>query len=279
MFTYKTTEFTTHSEALEALRSDISLFTFPDSIVHKVFGAGKLKAIEVPPSAPTLYLTIDFNGSVKRLACNVCMASNMLSGPEAYMESLTEYQNSVQELYGALEAIRKAEAAEARQKQQLELEAKKQAEADKKRHEAMEAKLKKLAPVALSRDPVTYYEIIGWLAKNIGTISASLNSDYESWFVKNFGNVKHGIIDSKAKTKNGDPMKYSISFKASLKTEAPASISRLNGVKKRSIDSVEYIWDLVQNYGFKFGKQDPDNIRKYIPAEYMAEFEAGFACA
>jgi hypothetical protein len=207
------------------------------------------------------------------------MASKMLSGPEAYMESLAEYQNAIQELYGALEAVQKAEAAEARQKQQLELEAKKQAEADKKRHEAVEAKLKKLAPVALDRDPATYYEILGWLAKNIGTISASLNSDYESWFIKNFGDVKHGIIDSKAKTKNGDPMKYSISFKASLKTEAPASISRLNGVKKRSIDSVEYIWDLVQNHGFKFGKQDPDNIRKYIPAEYMAEFEAGFACA
>ncbi len=279
MFTYKTTEFATHSEALEALRSELQLFPLSETIVHKVFGTGQLKAIEAPSNAPTLYLTIDFGGSAKRVAYNICMASNLLTGPEAYIESLTEYQIAVQELYGALEAIKKAEAAEARQKRQLEREAQKQAEADKKRQEAMEAKLKKLAPVALSRDPVTYYEIIGWLAKNISTISASLNSDYEAWFVKNFGNVKHGVIDSKAKTKNGDPMKYSISFKASLKTEAPASISRLEGVKKRSIDSVEYIWDLVQNHGFKFGKQDPDNIRKYVPAEYMAEFEAGFASA
>jgi DNA gyrase subunit B len=72
--------------------------------------------------------------------------------------------------------------------------------------------------------------------------------------------------------------KYSISFKASFKNDIPAVLQSKAGVKKKVIDSVSFIWDLIENHGFRFGKsQDIEAIKKTVPATYLSEFETGIA--
>jgi hypothetical protein len=274
-FEYKANEFETHSEVLTAIRDDLKTIELPISIHHKAFGDGTIVNITAPDKGSSLYVAIDFATINKVFALDILISRQMLVCDEALIECLTAYQNAFRAIYETAELIAKEERRLERERQaQLREEAKQQAEY-KQKMQAINNKIQKLKPMSICSEPRTKYEIIGWLARNIGTISASINSDYEQWFVKNFGNAPHGVIDSKAKTKNGDPMKYSISFKASLKTEAPETLIRLDGIKSRSIDSVEYIWDLIENYGFQFGKQDISNIRNYIPAEYITEFENG----
>jgi hypothetical protein len=51
----------------------------------------------------------------------------------------------------------------------------------------------------------------------------------------------------------------------------------LNPARKAVTDS-EFVRDLIDNYGFKFGKaQDLEAIRSCVPSTYHTNFEAGLA--
>ena len=53
---------------------------------------------------------------------------------------------------------------------------------------------------------------------------------------------------------------------------------RATSKNKKAIDSVAFVWDLIKNYGFQFGKvQNLEEIRGCIPAENLADFDRGFA--
>jgi hypothetical protein len=71
-------------------------------------------------------------------------------------------------------------------------------------------------------------------------------------------------------------------MKASIKKAddviIPAYLESYLNTKRNFISDTAFIWDLVENYGFSFGKeQDLDNIRTYIPTEYMDFFDDGLA--
>jgi hypothetical protein len=71
-------------------------------------------------------------------------------------------------------------------------------------------------------------------------------------------------------------MKASL-HKNSLST-IPALLKQYLSSAGNSLTYTEFIWDIVENYGFKFGKtQDLEKIRESIPVHCLEYFEKGYA--
>lgn len=125
-----------------------------------------------------------------------------------------------------------------------------------------------------------FYYTLGWLAKHSGTVKAIVPDICEAEFVQYFGTE---VPFTKTEYKVGPGgwiSQWGKSFTASLikvKT-IPAYLEQYLNPKRTQVTNSEYIKDLVDNYGFQFGKeQNVEAIRKSVPAEYLPHFEAGFA--
>jgi hypothetical protein len=94
--------------------------------------------------------------------------------------------------------------------------------------------------------------------------------------------VKPTVVDSKKKTINGNPMQWAMSMKASISKKAlnlvPSYLTKYLSSSGNAIADTAFVWDLVENYGFQFGKtQDIEKIRSHVPTSHMSFFEAGLA--
>lgn len=246
-------------------------------IIHKLHGAGYITYIKAADN--DVYLTIDFPEASKQYSLRFLIEHpQQITVNETVSEILSEIYEAYEQAFQIKVALDRAEI-EAKRKdaaQQKEL-AKKEA-AEKARRERAIARISTTQPQSILPEPATYYEAIGWMAKNIKSIKATVPSDLEPWFAKNFGTAEHTVIDSNKKTLNGNPMKWSISFKVTFKNELPAILTDKASSSKRVIDSVSYVWDLVENRGFSFGNvQNLDKIRSYVPSQHLTDFERGLA--
>ena len=113
-----------------------------------------------------------------------------------------------------------------------------------------------------------------------GTVKAVVPDICEAEFVQYFGTE---VPFTKTEYKVGPGgwiSQWGKSFTDSLvkvKT-IPAYLEQYLNPKRTQVTNSEYIKDLVDNYGFQFGKeQNVEAIRKSVPAEYLPHFEAGFA--
>jgi hypothetical protein len=264
------TETHSWSEFLDAFNTELKDITFPIKAKHKLMGACELTGLTATDT--DIFVSIKFPACLKRFSLSFLFNKGHLEldEPETLFEVLETYNESLKVHDDELRELKK----QADLKRQQELDEKKKAEAEEKRRAKIANQIKALKPEALTTD----YQLLGWMAKNVSCISATVPSDLEPWFIKNFGSVKHTVVDSDAKTSGGHSMKYSISFKASFKAELPEVLQSKTGVKKKVIDSVAFIWDLIENHGFNFGKsQDLESIKKTVPTTYLSEFETGIA--
>ena len=172
----------------------------------------------------------------------------------------------------------------------LAIEAEKKAEADKKAEERYE-QLKKKAVFDFNnlanraKDSIIvnddFYYALGWLAKHIGSISAALPDYLAGSFTKHFGDATNArIVDSKKKTVNGNAMQWTFGFKATVhQVEVmPVTFVQYLSSTGKHIANTAFIWDLVSEHGFQFGKeQDVNKIKSTVPEQYIDLFEAGFA--
>lgn len=132
-------------------------------------------------------------------------------------------------------------------------------------------------PLSLSDE---FYYSLGWLAKHSGTVKAVVPDICEAEFVQYFGTE---VPFTKTEYKVGPGgwiSQWGKSFTASLvKTKTiPAYLEQYLNPKRTQVTNSEYIKDLVDNYGFQFGKaQNVEAIRQSVPAEYLPHFEAGYA--
>jgi hypothetical protein len=170
-------------------------------------------------------------------------------------------------------------------------EAKKKAEEERKAEEKYQkAKAKAIADfeeLSQTARPIStvdeFYYSLGWLAKNAGTVSAAMPDYLLSFFEGRFGTeYKPTVVDSKKRTVNGYAMQWALSMKASLpkkvEGKVPAFLTKYLSTSGNAVSDTSFIWDLVDNYGFKFGKkQDIENIRTHIPSTYLEFFETGLA--
>ena len=174
---------------------------------------------------------------------------------------------------------------------QLEIEAAKKAEAEKKAEEKYQkAKAKAIKDFDDQTKVVTprsttdeFYYALGWLASHVGAMTAVLPDYLGSAFEKHFGiEAPKTLVDSRAKTSGGYAKQWSWEFKCTIKklkeTTVPACIQSVTTDFSKGIHNTAFLWDLVDNYGFQFGKtQDVEKIKDNVPAEYISFFEAGLA--
>lgn len=171
------------------------------------------------------------------------------------------------------------------------VEAKKQAEADKKAEsnynrtkdrmikefEKQTARTKEVA------ETDSFYYALGWLAKHMGSLTAILPDYLGAAFENHFGaETPKTLVDSRAKTSGGFAKQWSWEFKSTIKkldeTTVPECIQNVTTDFSKGIHNTAFLWDLVDNYGFQFGKkQDVEKIRACVPSGYLASFEAGLA--
>ena len=173
---------------------------------------------------------------------------------------------------------------------QQQIEAEKQAEAEKKA-EAKYQKQKEQAVKSFDQmvqdantslsDVDEFYYALGWLANHIGSMTAILPDYLGSAFEKHFGaETPKTLVDGRAKTSGGYAKQWSWEFKCTIKklkeTVVPARIQSVTTDFSKGIHNTAFLWDLVSNYGFQFGKkQDVDKIREAIPTPYISSFETG----
>lgn len=168
-------------------------------------------------------------------------------------------------------------------KRQQQLEKRKQKN-EAKLEESKAAYIEKFKELLASKKAPSasdeFYYSLGWLARHSGTVKAVVPDICEAEFVGYFGS---GVPFTKTEYKVGPSgwiSQWGKSFTASLvkvKT-IPAYLEQYLNPKRTQVTNSEYIKDLVDNYGFKFGKdQNLEAIRSSVPAEYLPHFEAGYA--
>jgi hypothetical protein len=171
-------------------------------------------------------------------------------------------------------------------------EAKKQEVADKKseeKYEKQKAKTLKdfedrVQTVSTLNTVDEFYYSLGWLAKHTGAVNAALPDYLENAFVKHFGpEAPRRVLDSKKRYPSGWTAQWAWSFTVAFKKPKklgtiPAFLSDKLNPTGTMVSDTSFVWDLIDNYGFKFGKtQDIEKIRACVPADYLASFEAGLA--
>jgi hypothetical protein len=152
----------------------------------------------------------------------------------------------------------------------------------KKKIEKQLAKLETLKPENTSKlfdAPQSQYEILGWMAKHCTSVRAAMPDYMEKWFVGKFGDVERYVVNSKKKTSGGFDYQWGLGLKITFNSEVSGPLEqRTTSKNKKVIDSVAFVWDLIENYGFQFGKvQNISQIKQEIPAQYLNDFEKGYA--
>lgn len=169
-------------------------------------------------------------------------------------------------------------------RQEAKLQAEKEC-AEKKFTKHIEAALKTLNNLEKDNIKLKYndlnnfYTALGWMTKHCGTVRAAMPDFAEKWFVSKFGDVKRYVVDQKKRTVGGFSMQWALGMKITFKKvkEVPAYIaSKLN--EKNAINSVGFVWDLVDTYGFQFGtEQDVEKIRDNVPTSELDAFDLGYS--
>jgi hypothetical protein len=234
----------------------------------------------------SLYATVDFAAGTKILSLDTIFANNLLTMPEILTGILVEAQTVYKADFIEREQAQRLADRQAREEAKA---AQKKAEEDKKNEEKYErtkAKaIKDFEALTTTNKPAEvtneFYYSLGWLAKHVGSVSAKLPDYLTDTFTKHFGtDVEFNAVDSKKRTVNGNSMQWTFGFTANLhKPEnMPVYLQQYLSTTGKAIANTSFIWDLVDNYGFQFGKkQDIEKIREHVPTEYISFFEAGLA--
>jgi hypothetical protein len=288
MKTYLAQNYSNYETLINDIAADLNEnIKLPISATHKM--AGQCSIIEVSPSisdinADLILTTELLDKTIKKYSFRVLTQKEYLSLSENDMQLLTSYLNTIKDVQIELSAILTEQA-------RLQREAEKKAEEERKAEEKYQ-KLKEktiqdfdnLAKQERTKCATgEFYYNLGWLAKNIGTISAALPDYLLGAFERYFGtDYTPTVVDSRKKTINGNPMQWAMSMKASIAKKAqetiPALFNDYLNPAHTTLTSTSFIWDLVDNYGFSFGKkQDVEKIKASIPTTYLSQFEAGYA--
>ena len=288
MTTYKNTDYETVEALRDAINTDLAALAYPFAVKHKVYGEGQLTFVKAPLIGGSLYATVDFAIGTKTLSVDVLLANSLLEMPEILTDILLEAQSVFKaDFEERQQAQREVARFEREQERQRQKDAKKAEEAEKKLEATKAKAIKDFEALAQTIQPVTtadeFYYSLGWLAKHVGAMTAILPDYLGSAFEKYFGaDTPKTLVDSKAKTSGGYAKQWSWEFKCTIKklkeTVVPAYLQNITTDFSKGIHNTSFLWDLVYNYGFQFGKkQDVEKIRACVPADYLSFFEAGIA--
>lgn len=256
---------------------------------HKVYGTGKITNLRFAENQgkPEIFLSFESENKNVVLAYSIAIKLNLLSFDDTDTETLQNLLDEYIVNWTKYDAQRKADLIAKREAAAAEREAAKQAKSDAKKADAQEKKreqdiqsfedLTKLArPVSQASE---FYTTLGWLAKHIGTVTARLPDYLEPSFTRYFGDVPRYVFDSQKKSPSGWSYQWAMALSASIKKakSIPAPLESYLNPTRKALTDTEFVWDLVDSYGFKFGKeQDLEAIRSCVPSTYQTDFELGF---
>lgn len=264
------------------------------SAKSKRYGEGTVTKVEVADvdeddRESNLIVMVAFGAEVKSFLLKAAINAGAI---EFKKEILTKFNKALENLQHVINgrsedadaAIQEALAEEIKIKEAEELEIKKQKAELKARARQAKAikKLKLLKPEntrKLFNSPVSHYEAIGWMVKHCTSVRAAMPDWMEQQFISMFGDVDRYVVDSKKKTSGGFDYQWGLGLKITFDKEVSGVLEqRATSKNKKVIDNVAFIWDLVENYGFKFGKkQDIDKIIDEVPGQYLEDFKKGYA--
>ena len=285
MTTYKTINFETTADLRDAINADLANLAYPISATHRMNGQGRIVDIKAPLTGNSLYVTMDFDSiGSKIFSLKTLFELRLLTLPADVKDILMEAQTAFETNHKQLED-------EKREAQRLAYEQKKQAEEDARqeaKYEASKAKMiKEFENLAKKEKTMSatgeFYYSLGWIANNCGAFACSLPDYLLPYFQSQFGTAyEPHAVDSRKRTVNGYAMQWAISMTANIKKKSldkvPAFLNQYLSKSGNAIANTSFIWDIVSNYGFQFGKtQDIDQIRATIPTEYITYFENGYA--
>lgn len=268
------------SDLLEAV-------SLPVSAVHKAYGACSITNLDVSCNEASLHVMATFkldDGQTRQLALEILLANKLIEIDADVASEINSYINLFKALQKEVHEIsidRSEAKAEADRKaaEEAKQEAKYQAAKEKaiQDFEVMARKDKSMCATG------EFYYNLGWLAKNVGTVSAALPDYLLKYFENHFGTeAKPTVVDSRKRTVNGYPIQWALSMKASVPKKVvdsiPAFLKQYLNPTGNALTNTTFIWDIVENYGFQFGrKQDVEKIRAAIPTHCLEQFEKGFA--
>ncbi len=269
-----------YTKAENDLTSYIGDYVVNAKIKHPTYGIGTITSYRKNGTLACLLIKVDFETVTKQLSLSFFI-NNFIDLPDIvdiWTEAFavhTELTKTYTEITTALE---KAET-EAKQKAAEEKKAAEKYERQKAKVMAEFDNLAKTPKIKNAADE--FYYALGWLAKNIGAVSAALPDYLLDSFERYFGTEAHPtVVDSKKKTSGGNTMQWTLSMRASISKKAkdfvPACLVKYLNPAKTALTNTSFIWDLVDNYGFYFGKtQDIEKIRECVPTANIYSFEAG----
>ena len=288
MKNYNVSDYQSWNELSTAITAELSeSLVLPVSAVHKAHGACEISEITITlnESGITALADVNFeNGLVRKLAINVLMANKLIDFEEPVKNYLADFFAECSDIRADFyEVMHDRTSAKHEADRQAKEEAKKEAKyqaAKEKAIQDFEVMTKKDKSVNATGE---FYYNLGWLAKNVGTVSAALPDYLLKYFENHFGTeAKPTVVDSRKRTVNGYPIQWALSMKASVPKKVvdniPAFLKQYLNPTGNALTNTTFIWDIVENYGFQFGrKQDVDQIRATIPATCLEQFEKGFA--
>jgi hypothetical protein len=124
-----------------------------------------------------------------------------------------------------------------------------------------------------------FYYALGWLVSHTNSVSATIPEYLDAAFSSHFGSdAPRTVVDATKRTSGGHAMQWSWSFKINLKKhdDMPSLLVPYMSPSGKEIASTEFIWNLIDVYGFQFGmKQDEQKIESTIPLEFFNTYLSG----
>lgn len=251
-------------------------------VTNQLLGHGKIvSCLNACNTLESLIFTVHFDlDETKNYGAAAALVTGGLKFVDESLVSL--WDEFVSEQYKMKAQYNKAvEDEQCRQKEEAKLEQKRKD--NEKKLAGMktqaEKEFNKLAEQnAESIRTADFYYALGWLAKHVGTITAKMPDYLEPAFIKHFGDVAHTAIDSTKVGPAGFTSQWHLSMEASLvkAKEIPVMLNEYLSQNGKKISKTSFVWDLVDKYGFKFGKeQDQLEIMNHVPVNYLSMFHAG----
>ena len=197
------------------------LINNPISAVHKKYGECKVSGFVVSINESNFMILADvaFADETKKLALNILLKNGLVQIDDYdsfevlknFISSLTDLQTEVHNVqYDRTSAKHEAD----RQAKELAKQEAKRLTHREKSIQEFERMTRVDRGICASGE---FYYNLGWLAKNVGTISVSLPDYLLPYFENHFGTeAKPTVVDSNKRTVNGHPMQWTFSMKASL---------------------------------------------------------------
>lgn len=252
-------------------------------LVHKSLGTGKVVSVSGGYDLTTMTVEVQFENELRRFGLKA-MVSSYLCPIRITDPDVLEAVAIAEELYNKWHW----------QEVNLSIEASRiQREIDKKAEEEKKAELKyqrqkessirafdKMAGQTRETSGVDeFYYALGWIVKHVNSISAAMPDYLETAFKNHFGaDTPCRVVDSKHRGPAGWQSQWSWSFKISLKKydDMPSVLVPYMSPSGKEITSTEFIWDLIDTYGFQFGKkQDEAKIEACIPVQFFNSYLDG----